>query len=53
MDGDADREQTCAHGGGRGWQKERVAGKHLPYHKLNISPVGICSMTQGTQTGAL
>ena len=49
MDGDADKEEGKEGVG----QKERVAWKHLHYRMLNRSPVGICSMTQGIQTGAL
>ena len=29
---------------------ERVALKHIHYHKYNRFPVGICCVTQGTQT---
>ena len=29
---------------------ERVAGKHVHYHKKNRQPVRICCMTRGPQT---
>ena len=47
------RKQTCGHGGEeRVRQAEKEAWKHT-VSRVNRQPVGICSMTQGTQTRAL
>ena len=50
------REQTWGHSGRRGGRRGAVWGeqhRNLQCHMYNRHPMGICCMTQGTQTGAL
>ena len=56
FEGDTDIENRLTdtmEGKGRVGRMEKVAWKHVHYHKWNREPVEIFSLTQGTQTGTL